>query len=106
MADAVAIVLERSVGRILDKSRTNFLQVLQNGGASHFEQGANDLAGARPGHRAQTGDAGAAQQPHQHGFRLIVGLMGQRDIIRSDTLRRLIQKPMAGGTRSRFQIAL
>ena len=46
-------------------------------------------------HRGEASGAATAQQPHHHGFRLIVGMMGQGDIPRIEAVCGAIEKPVA-----------
>lgn len=74
-----------SIGGILDRQDAGALQALRDLRAAKGEEGTKNLAVPGPDTR-QARETAAEEQPEEHGFRLVVRVMGGEDHFRADLL--------------------
>ncbi len=100
------------IAPIHSKSEMLVLQVLQNLPLGYFEQrtdhreriGAGDNLMQRR-HAAHSFQAGAAQKPHQHSFRLIVQGMARGNFAELSHARHIREETISFGAAERLEIA-
>ncbi len=102
--DAVAGHARIGVGRVLDAAQSRRCQAGEQVRAGEGEEGTDDGPLDRPLYRPDTAEplqAGAEEEPQDHGLGLVVPVMGGGDVARAgaaaDLFQKFIAHPAGGG---------
>jgi len=103
MADGVPLVVWIEIGEVFAEAQLVVLQVGQEVLASYPQERPDEVIGGLGEHTRHAGRAGAANQPEQDFFSLVVGGVSQGDGVRSEADEGILEKPMAAGAGGHFQ---